>query len=434
MAEASKEVSTLEDSEVRNIISTGEEKEGNDNEETDDEGSNVRDVLEKLSDFLTKNNLEKQITDERKKITRKIEQKNEEISQKNETHRHKLCDIHEAYKIEIQKENERHVEDLKVTETAIRQLKIKLEELQQLNYSISRKIPITDMTATSSSRQDQTRVRDLLECPVCLEEMKPPKKIFQCSNGHVICELCKGNPEVRSCPTCRVKFRGHNVVRNIVAEKLARSTFEADDLSDLSPPPPGTRVSTIESNPPLSFRSADTEQYQLVGFEPAYGYRREQYSSVQHRAEEDEEGDDEDDNDFLEWARILGQSESSEATTSNQHRRLGEAPAGRDEVQPEAGGQNSRDTPSRSEREYTGQSRDPRLREAQLIRTYRPQHPRYLPHHMRRQRTTSQEDPELREIYNEEEAAGERLFFSRTPRTVRRSDDNDNLRGYRRVL
>ena len=53
---------------------------------------------------------------------------------------------------------------------------------------------------------------------------------------------------------------------------------------------------------------------------------------------------------------------------------------------------------------------------------------------MRRQRNTSQEDPELREIYNEEEVAGERLFFSRTPRTVRRSDDNDNMRGYRRVL
>lgn len=430
MAEASKE-----DTEVRNIIRTGEEvEEENDiNEETDDEGSNVRDVLEKLSDFLTKNNLEKQITDERKKITRKIELKNEEISQKNENHRHKLCDIHEAYKIEIQKENERHLEDLKVTETAIRQLKIKLEDLQQLNYSISRKIPSSDMVA-ETSRQDQTRVRDLLECPVCLEEMKPPKKIFQCSNGHVICELCKGNPEVRSCPTCRVKFRGHNVVRNIVAEKLARSTFETDDMSDLSPPPPGTRVSTIESNPPLSFRAADPDQFQLVGFEPAYGYRREPYGSAQHRAEEDEEGDDEDDNDFLEWARILGQSESSEATTSNQHRRLGEASAGRDDLHPESGGQSNRATPTRSEREYTARE-VPRLREAQLIRTYRPQHPRYLPHHMRRQRTTSQDDPELREIYNEEEAGGERLFFSRTPRTVRRSDDiNDNLRGYRRVL
>ena len=66
-------------------------------------------------------------------------------------------------------------------------------------------------------------------------------------------------------------------------------------------------------------RSPDTDQFQLVGFEPAYGYRREQYGTVQHRADEDDEGDDEDDNDFLEWARILGQTESNEAT-NNQHR------------------------------------------------------------------------------------------------------------------
>ena len=146
MAEASKE-----DTEVRNIINEDKDDADNDNEETDDEGSNVRDVLEKLSDFLTKNNLEKQITDERKKILRKIEVKNEEISQKNETHRHKLCEIHEAYKLEIQKENERHVEDLKVTETSIRHLKTKLEDLQQLNYSISRKIPTTEVAGSSSS-------------------------------------------------------------------------------------------------------------------------------------------------------------------------------------------------------------------------------------------------------------------------------------------
>lgn len=112
-------------------------------------------------------------------------------------------------------------------------------------------------------------------------------------------------------------------------------------------------------------------------------------------------------------------------------RRLGEAPAGREDVHPESV-QGNRETPTRGE--YGGTGREGRLREGQLIRTYRPHHPRYLPHHMRRQRNTSQEEPELREIYNEEEVAGERLFFSRTPRTVRRSDDNDNLRGYRRVL
>ena len=59
MAEASKE-----DTEVRNIINDRDKDGGNENnEETDEEGegSNVRDVLEKLSDFLTKNNLEKQV-------------------------------------------------------------------------------------------------------------------------------------------------------------------------------------------------------------------------------------------------------------------------------------------------------------------------------------------------------------------------------------
>ncbi len=32
-----------------------------------------------------------------------------------------------------------------------------------------------------------------LECPVCYELIWPPKKIFQCSNGHIICEVCITN-------------------------------------------------------------------------------------------------------------------------------------------------------------------------------------------------------------------------------------------------
>lgn len=59
----------------------------------------------------------------------------------------------------------------------------------------------------------------LLECPVCVEVMKPPRKIFQCSNGHIICEQCKKNPAVKVCPTCRVPMR--KVTRNIFAESVA---------------------------------------------------------------------------------------------------------------------------------------------------------------------------------------------------------------------
>ena len=34
------------------------------------------------------------------------------------------------------------------------------------------------------------------ECPVCYETMAPPSRIFQCNNGHLICEDCKSHSEV----------------------------------------------------------------------------------------------------------------------------------------------------------------------------------------------------------------------------------------------
>jgi len=61
------------------------------------------------------------------------------------------------------------------------------------------------------------------ECSVCMEDMRPPIKIFQCRNGHVMCETCKNHPEVLTCPTCRIPFPGpSSLLRNITMEKLAR--------------------------------------------------------------------------------------------------------------------------------------------------------------------------------------------------------------------
>ena len=46
------------------------------------------------------------------------------------------------------------------------------------------------------------------ECPVCMDDMKPPTRIFQCRNGHVICENCKAHPELNTCPSCRIPLTG----------------------------------------------------------------------------------------------------------------------------------------------------------------------------------------------------------------------------------
>ena len=53
-----------------------------------------------------------------------------------------------------------------------------------------------------------------LECPVCMEYMRPP--ITLCANGHNICNTCK--QKVPHCPTCRQQFLN---TRNVALEKVA---------------------------------------------------------------------------------------------------------------------------------------------------------------------------------------------------------------------
>ena len=54
----------------------------------------------------------------------------------------------------------------------------------------------------------------LLECPVCLELAWPPKKIYQCREGHIVCDACKANPNLKTCPMCRISFSNNLTSRN----------------------------------------------------------------------------------------------------------------------------------------------------------------------------------------------------------------------------
>ena len=51
--------------------------------------------------------------------------------------------------------------------------------------------------------------RPILECPVCLEDMAPPVKIFHCPNGHLVCGSCRSNMSI--CYYCRMDFMGRAI-------------------------------------------------------------------------------------------------------------------------------------------------------------------------------------------------------------------------------
>eukprot|EP00092_Neocalanus_flemingeri_P039997 GFUD01043566.1.p1 GENE.GFUD01043566.1~~GFUD01043566.1.p1 ORF type:complete len:235 (+),score=66.87 GFUD01043566.1:181-885(+) len=70
-----------------------------------------------------------------------------------------------------------------------------------------------------------------LECPVCYEEMKPPAHIWQCSQGHLVCEPCKTKPEVRNCPTCRQEIVGRATMVEKIAAKIPRYTSDKDNIA-----------------------------------------------------------------------------------------------------------------------------------------------------------------------------------------------------------
>jgi len=72
--------------------------------------------------------------------------------------------------------------------------------------------------------------RKELECPICMEVMMPPARIWQCKVGHVICEPCKDRVRHQTlataslCPTCKTApFIG----RNLALERISRSLFSS---------------------------------------------------------------------------------------------------------------------------------------------------------------------------------------------------------------
>jgi len=61
-------------------------------------------------------------------------------------------------------------------------------------------------------------------CPVCFDSLKPPTRILQCINGHLVCEKCRLQPQVEVCPTCRESFTG----RATAMEQHLRALFQME--------------------------------------------------------------------------------------------------------------------------------------------------------------------------------------------------------------
>lgn len=118
----------------------------------------------------------------------------------------------------VEKEIEKH----SALEQEIFDLRKQLQEIRSGTSSSNRR-SLVELSENNSFIDDS-------DCPICLISLKPPVKIYQCSQGHYFCENCKRNRTMRRCPNCRENLHGKDI-RCRVLENLMTKRFETPDCT-----------------------------------------------------------------------------------------------------------------------------------------------------------------------------------------------------------
>ena len=112
----------------------------------------------------------------------------------------RLNNITEEENEEIQRLENLHQENLQ------RVRKKYAEDKKDLEDQLSEKVILREQLSQNMKRKFQdNEEEDVPECPVCMTAMLPPKMIYQCSEGHLVCSDCKSRLQKKECATCRDK-------------------------------------------------------------------------------------------------------------------------------------------------------------------------------------------------------------------------------------
>ena len=106
------------------------------------------------------------------------------------------------------------------------------------------------LTNSRMPLRTESEIRDEFVCPVCFTDMKPPIQIYQCTQGHPICQHCKSRPEVTQCPTCRERLVG----RAFHIEKIAGKVFMDDVVNESKKDFPRTSAANHDNEMQVFFR------------------------------------------------------------------------------------------------------------------------------------------------------------------------------------
>ena len=184
----------------------------------------VNETIEQKNIEFLRNELKKrqakQIVSKRKKKLKEISVLNNNVSQLQQKIRDEKERTEELEKkvemllTEISNRNEK-IENLKS------ELKIKIEGEEYRSYEKLKQDVVYFEHCVKTENYDDVINLDKRECPICFNEMKSSQKIYQCQNGHILCEECFNRiiEGTKLCPFCKIDI-ATNPIRNRALEEI----------------------------------------------------------------------------------------------------------------------------------------------------------------------------------------------------------------------
>ena len=169
--------------------------------------------VEETKDLKTKQDLEKVNLD------RKSNQERIQLEQVMACIRHKMAKREEKFKKDGQEMLKRHTaEKIDLEEKySGEESQQALANLMKASDQLGEDLKKLDMDPNELTKLEKARA--ILECPICMEIMRPPTRIWMCQGSHTICEPCRGF--LINGGLCPKKIN----IRALVMEDIAKALF-----------------------------------------------------------------------------------------------------------------------------------------------------------------------------------------------------------------
>merc|ERR1711874_870040 len=90
------------------------------------------------------------------------------------------------------------------------EIRILNEKLESINIPVTF-LPLSPASSNASNNQRVSALSELeleLQCCSCGQICSPPTKIYQCSDGDLLCDNCRADPTLETCPVCNIPLAG----------------------------------------------------------------------------------------------------------------------------------------------------------------------------------------------------------------------------------